>query len=139
MKSSTVSRWSLLAALAASCGIAAAQPKVDLGKREYMNNCAACHGESGKGNGPYNDLLKRSSSDLTQLAKKNGGVFPVSRVYEVIEGGGVGHGSRDMPVFGMDYKVKAGEYYGDMPYDPEVYVRGKILSLVEYLNRIQAK
>jgi mono/diheme cytochrome c family protein len=139
MKPMPVSSWILFASLAATCGLAAAQSKVDLGKREYMNNCAACHGESGKGNGPFNELLKRSASDLTTLAKRNGGVFPVSRVYEVIEGGGVGHGSREMPVFGQDYKVKAAEYYGDMPYDPEVFVRGRILSLIEYINRIQAK
>lgn len=139
MKPSNASRWILFVSLATSAGMACAQPKVDLGKREYMNNCAACHGESGKGNGPYNDLLKRSSSDLTVLAKRNGGVFPVTKVYEVIDGGGVGHGARDMPVFGQDYRIKAAEYYGDMPYDPEVYVRARILSLVEYLNRIQVK
>jgi hypothetical protein len=60
-------------------------------------------------------------------------------MYEVIDGGGVGHGSRDMPVFGQSYKVKAGEYYGDMPYDSEAYVRVRILSLIEYLSRLQVK
>lgn len=132
-------RWLLIAMLLGGAGIAGAQPKVDLGQREYLNKCAACHGEAAKGNGPYNELLKKSASDLTTLAKRNGGVFPVARVYEVIEGGGVGHGSRDMPVFGTDYKLKAGEYYGELPYNPEVYVRGRILSLVEYLNRVQVK
>ena len=29
--------------------------------------------------------------------------------------------------------------YMDVPYDPEVYVRTRILSLVEYLNRLQLK
>jgi len=139
MTSTKSFRCLLIASLLGCCAVAGAQPKVDLGQREYLNNCAACHGETAKGNGPYNELLKKSASDLTTLAKRNGGVFPVARVYEVIDGGGSGHGSRDMPVFGTDYKLKAAEYYGDMPYDPEVYVRGRILSLVEYLNRLQVK
>jgi len=139
MTTPTVSRWLLIASLLGWSAMACAQGKVDLGKREYMSKCAACHGEAGKGNGPYNELLKKSAADLTTMAKRNGGVFPVARAYEVIDGGGSGHGSRDMPVFGTDYKLKAAEYYGDMPYDPEVYVRGRILSLVEYLNRLQVK
>lgn len=73
--------------------------KVDAGKREFEANCASCHGASGKGNGPVSDLLKKSAPDLTLLAKNNGGVLPVARLYDVIEGAGVpAHGSRDMPV-----------------------------------------
>jgi len=126
--------------LAAGAGAVLAQTaKVDLGKREYLNKCAACHGASGRGDGSFSDMLTRRPADLTGLAKRNNGIFPVARVYEVIEGGGSAHGSRDMPVFGLDYKVQAAEYYHDVPYDPEVYVRGRILSLVEYLNRIQVK
>ena len=37
-----------------------AQQKTDLGKREFDNNCAACHGRDGKGSGSITDLLKRS-------------------------------------------------------------------------------
>ncbi len=64
---------------------------------------------------------------------------PLSRVYEAIEGAGVAHGSRDMPIWGQDYKIRAGEYYMELPYDPEVYVRTRILALVEYINRFQRK
>ncbi|MGL6108834.1 MAG: c-type cytochrome [Rubrivivax sp.] len=116
-----------------------AQGKADLGKREYDSNCASCHGVDGKGTGAYVDFLKRTPTDLTMLTKRNGGVYPISRVYEVIDGGGVGHGTRDMPVWGQDYRVKAGEYYVDVPYDSEVFVRTRILGLTEYLSRLQAK
>lgn len=119
-----------------------AQPegKIDAGKREFEANCASCHGVSGKGNGPVSDLLKKSPPDLTLLAKNNGGVLPVSRLYDVIEGAGVqAHGSRDMPVWGKEYRLQAGERYGEVPYDPEAYVRGRILMLIDYLNRIQVK
>ena len=111
----------------------------DFGKREYESNCAVCHGKEGKGNGPYAGYLTKAATDLTQMAKKNGGVFPLNRAYEVIEGAGPGHGTRDMPVWGQDYRVKAAEYYIDVPYNAEAYVRTRILALAEYLSRLQAK
>lgn len=124
-------------------GSAFAQAKTDradFGKREFESNCASCHGTSGKGNGPITDLLKKSPPDLTTLAKRNGGVFPMARLYEVIDGSGVpAHGTRDMPVWGRDYRIQAAEYYMDAPYDPEAYVRARILALLEYINRLQVK
>jgi mono/diheme cytochrome c family protein len=117
-----------------------AQPKTDLGKREFENNCASCHGVSGKGNGVLVEFLKRSPPDLTLLATKNNGILPMDRMYEVIEGRNVpSHGSRDMPIWGRDYRIKDGEYYGEMVYDPEALVRARILALLEYINRIQVR
>jgi mono/diheme cytochrome c family protein len=140
MKLRTTAQRALLLATALGCGVLMAQPaRTDLGKREYDGNCAVCHGKTGKGDGAYADMLRKSATDLTTMAKRNGGIFPVARAYEVIEGSGVGHGTRDMPIWGQDYNVKAAEYYMDVPYDPQVYVRTRILALIEYLNRIQVK
>lgn len=128
-----------------SSGLAAAEKgKYDLGKREYMDRCAVCHGQSGRGDGGATDVLKTAPTDLTTLSKKNGGVFPVDRVYAVIDGRTVvkGHGTRDMPIWGRDLStetIKADEYYAGIPYDMEMYVRARILSLIDYLNRIQVK
>lgn len=121
--------------------LAMAQQKADLGKREYDSNCAVCHGVTGKGDGPYAGILDTRIPDLTVLSKRNGGVFPFARVYETIDGTNVlkAHGTRDMPIWGFDYKVRAAEYYQDHPYDPEAYVRGRILALAEYLSRLQTK
>jgi mono/diheme cytochrome c family protein len=140
MKLRSTAQRALLLATALGCGVVMAQPaRTDLGKREYDANCAVCHGKDGKGNGAYADMLRKSAPDLTTMARRNAGVFPVARTYEVIEGSGVGHGTRDMPIWGQDYNVKAAEYYMDVPYDPQAYVRGRILALVEYLNRLQVK
>lgn len=130
-----------LMALTLVAGAALAQAgKTDVGKREYDENCAVCHGNNGKGNGPYRELLQRSPADLTTLTKRNGGVFPVSRMYETIEGANVpSHGSREMPIWGLTYRVRAAEYYMDTRYDPEVYVRSRILALIEYINRLQER
>lgn len=115
-----------------------AQQKTDLGKREFEANCASCHGVSGKGGGVLLEFLKRSPPDLTQLAKNNKGVFPMARLYDVIEGGNVPvHGARDMPVWGREYRIKDAEYYGEVNYDSTALVRARILTLLEYINRLQ--
>jgi mono/diheme cytochrome c family protein len=121
-------------------GISLAQQKIDFGKREFETNCASCHGISGKGNGILVEHLRKSPPDLTLLAKNNQGVLPMNRLYEVIEGANVpAHGSRDMPVWGRDYRIKDAEYYVDVPYDAPGLVRARILALLEYLNRLQVK
>lgn len=135
----------LIASLCLVGNVAAGgKDKVDLGKVEYMNKCAVCHGQSGKGDGGAVDVLKVAPTDLTSLSKKNGGVFPFERVMMVIDGRQIvkGHGERDMPIWGSDYsreKARAGEYYFEAPYDMEMYTRMRILSVIDYLNRIQAR
>jgi mono/diheme cytochrome c family protein len=119
----------------------AQQPKVDFGKREYTSNCATCHGVTGKGDGPYVEYLKKKPSDLTVLAKANKGVFPFQRTYDIIEGRQdvAAHGTRDMPIWGSDYRVTAAGHYIDVPYDAEAYVRTRIMALIDYIGRLQAK
>jgi len=119
--------------------VALGQSSPDFGKAEYESNCAGCHGVNGKGGGPYVDFIRQTPSDLTTLAKRNGGRFPVQRVYEIIDGRAVdiqAHGPRDMPIWGADYTSKAGEH---LEYYPEVFARNRILMLIDYLYRIQAK
>ena len=125
---------------------AAKTEKIDLGKQEYLNKCAVCHGKSGKGNdvGPILDVLKKAPSDLTLLSKNNGGVFPFDRVYGVIDGRETiaAHGEREMPIWGNSYSIEtvsAAEHYFDVPYDMQMYVRARILALIDYLNRIQSR
>lgn len=136
-------KWLALAMLgwalhAASLAQTPARP--DLGKREFETRCASCHGLNGKGNGPIADLLRRSPPDLTQLARRNAGILPMDRLYESIMGDAVlAHGSRDMPVWGMVYRGDAAAYYGEVPYDADGYVRSRVLSLLEYIARLQAR
>ena len=121
-----------------AAGATLAQGKLDFGRREYESKCAASHGADGRGNGVLKPYLTRSPTDLTVAARKNQGVFPIARFYETIEGGAVpAHGLRDMPVWGRDYRIEAAEYFGELPYNPETYVRVRILALIEYVNRLQ--
>ncbi len=122
----------------------------DLGKIEYQSKCASCHGNDAKGDGPIADQLKIPPANLTQLAKKNGGVFPLSAVYEKIDGRQEvkAHGPRDMPVWGYRYLPSPNPTPSTTPIqswswldvpDPEAVVRERILALVDYLYRIQEK
>lgn len=117
---------------------------MDLGKQEYEEKCAVCHGQNGKGKGPIADMLKTAPSDLTMLSKNNGGVFPFGQVYGVIDGRQAVklHGERTMPVWGRGYlKDEAGakSYFGETKVHMELYVRLRILALMDYLNQLQAK
>ncbi len=142
--------WSLLrrtmvaAPILGAFGLALAQgrpAKADFGKREYDSNCAGCHGSKGRGDGEYKPYLTRSPADLATLSKSNGGVFPFQRVYDVIDGRkSVGaHGPRDMPIWGADYLARAAGDYLDVPYDPELYVRTRMVALIDYLERLQVR
>lgn len=127
-------------------GIAQTQSKgtLDVGKREYQSKCMVCHGPVGKGDGSYGELLKKPATDLTILKKNNGGVFPVERLSAVIDGREhiKEHGEREMPIWGRQYGMEtaaAAEHYVDVPYYQEMFVRARILALIDYLNRLQAK
>lgn len=140
MKSKRIGGAIILALIIGGPANALAAEKGDIGKNEYETNCILCHGKNLKG-GPYVEFLKATPPDLSQLSKNNGGVFPFERVYGVIDGRQEvkAHGPRDMPIWGKDYQVKAAEYYFDMNYDANAYVRARIFALIDYLNRMQNK
>ncbi|MDH5188000.1 MAG: cytochrome c [Rhodospirillaceae bacterium] len=131
------------AALSFVSTVAVAEHNANLGKAEYMGACAVCHGESGVGNGSFGGMLSTKPTNLTLLAKENGGVFPTDLVYQTIDGRkmGAAHGSRAMPIWGERYKTEAAKHYSDFygNYDSEAMVRARILSLIDYLNNMQIK
>ena|SRR5579863_6339417 len=69
----------------------------------YKAYCAVCHGSDARGSGPMASALKVQPPDLTRIAERNGGAFPMARVEHIISGEQVlssGHGTREMPVWG---------------------------------------
>lgn len=100
----------------------------------FRTYCAACHGTSAKGDGPLADSMRRRPANLTEIAKRNQGVFPSDQVFRMIDGRSPvkGHGGPDMPVWG---DVFARSNDGG---DPAV-VEARIKALVAYLESIQAK
>lgn len=136
MKHTAIGLAVSLLAMAVLSSASFAQGQVDLGKRAYEENCASCHGISGKGDGAVRMHLVKAPSNLTTLAKRNGGLFPRERVREMIDGRTtteIGpHGTREMPIWGLVYRTQ-GTQPADFP------VRNRIDSLVDFLARIQEK
>lgn len=99
----------------------------------YNAYCAVCHGKNAKGGGPMAKSLKVSPPDLTRIAARNGGSFPLARVRKVISGEeelGSGHGNREMPVWGPIFsQIDRDQDLGRMRID----------NLARYLAGLQAK
>ena len=60
------------------------------GNQMYLQYCSSCHGKDGKGDGSVSRDLKVRVPDLTGLAKKNKGVYPLDNVMATIDGRRVG-------------------------------------------------
>ena len=105
---------------------------VDAGRHLFATYCASCHGVTGRGNGPAAEELRRRPADLTQLAKRNGGVFNGARIHGIVDGRAVkAHGTMEMPVWGDAFKWREGL--------PEAGIKDRIDALVRYLESIQER
>jgi mono/diheme cytochrome c family protein len=129
-------------AMMATIDVLNAQPEENPGRNEFLQSCASCHGVSGKGDGPVAKSLSPRPSDLTKLSEANNGVFPVSRVHEVIDGRieRLVHGTRDMPVWGERYmrEMISPEFPNFASKEwAEAMVRRRISALVEYISTLQ--
>jgi len=116
-----------------------------IGADEYQASCLSCHGVGGRGDGPMAKFLTVKPTDLTKLAKNNGGqypnikagTYPFFRVFQIVDGRTLvaGHGDRAMPVWGKRYLRDTSKELD--PMNSEKAVRGRILELVYYLQMIQ--
>jgi len=106
---------------------------VPTGKAMFKQYCAACHGMDAKGHGPARAALKVPAADLTTLAKRHGGEFPVDMVTNVLRfGPGVAaHGSSDMPTWGGIFQY--------MDNYNQAAVQKRIKNLCDYLISLQEK
>lgn len=127
------------AMLATSWSPAAAdEAQATEGARLYQQNCASCHGDTGKGDGPVAEKLKTAPQSLTTLARRHAGTFPTEYVYRIIDGREERrvHGGRNMPVWGTYYGLRAQGQGRDAP-DTETAIRQRITALIEHLETIQ--
>ena len=123
--------------LAGSVGFMSQAAADSAGQMEYMENCATCHGAAAMGEGPLAEFMTVNVPDLTTIAQRNDGIFPTLDVIHIIDGrtGVRAHGS-DMPIWGSQFMAEAAsDSQGD--YGPNLVTRGRILSLVYYLESIQ--
>ncbi len=88
-----------VAVLAACAPVSMPEPAE--GRAFFAQNCTSCHGTSGRGDGPLSGDLKPKPTDLTLLARSNGGTFPTASAFSYIWGDPLdNHLIRVMPEFG---------------------------------------
>jgi mono/diheme cytochrome c family protein len=130
--------WTIAAtSLGAAGALAADDPQLKLGKEQYMKYCATCHGPSGNGqDGVASRLFAKPPTNLTTLAKENGGKFPMMEVINIVKGDQpiAAHGTREMPVWGqiLGRPLEEGMYGQDS-------ADAQILTIGKYLESIQVK
>lgn len=116
---------------------AASAQDMSYGEAEFLVSCAACHGDYGTGDGPLASELRTRPADLTRLAERNGGEFPYSRVFQVIDGRSLvpSHGEREMPVWGRQFIEQDVEDYGTLT--GEAVTKERVHELTEYVRSLQ--
>jgi hypothetical protein len=115
-------------------GIAMAQSSAS---KDYLQDCAECHGADGKGAQPEKRTARGYVSvDLTRISKNNGGEFPRVQVYDAINGRNriAAHFLGDMPRWGTRYSIDE----RDGP-AAEQRVRDRISALVDFVESMQEK
>ncbi len=107
------------------------------GSMTFKSKCAACHGEDAKGKNEQDNENNAIAPDLTTISKRNKGHFPVTRIYNIIDGREIlkMHGTRAMPTWG-DLFLTDTIWEGCSQVDEQI-VRGRILELILYLESIQ--
>jgi mono/diheme cytochrome c family protein len=96
-----LSKMALLASLAFSPALSAADYVAMSGHDLYVRFCASCHGASGRGDGPVASSFKVEVPDLTLIARRAKGAYPREQVERIIDGRHIiaAHGNREMPVW----------------------------------------
>lgn len=87
------------AGLVALAGCMPQQDEVS-GRALYAENCAVCHGDTGRGDGPAAGGMRPAPTDLTLLSQQNAGAFPLVAVMSQIDGYTRGGADETMPDFG---------------------------------------
>lgn len=106
------------------------------GQALFVENCALCHGETARGDGPLARATAKAPADLTLIAQRGDGAFPRARIMSVIDGyARTEPVDPAMPEFG-------GLLVGDLiPFDSGDGIMTptprKLVALLEYIESIQ--
>lgn len=102
------------------------------GSEMFTAYCASCHGSDAKGGGPAAAALKQKPADLTLLAQKNGGKYPVGLLPTTLADVNANvHGSREMPIWGP--------VFSSVSHNDPMVVKLRIDNISRYIESLQAR
>lgn len=106
------------------------------GEALFMENCVACHGTAGQGDGPLAAGLATKPANLTEIAARRNGVWPMLEIMSVIDGYSRNTLPReDMPVFENFLDNEMVEF--DTGNGANTLVPAKLIDIVEFLLSLQ--
>ena len=127
-----------VALLALGCDSRSQEPVS--GARLFAENCAACHGETGEGDGPVADVLRVTMPNLRTLSERNDGAYPADDVRAYVEGRRMpaAHGDSYMPVWGSLFGGGEADVADAETEDgAQADAAQRIGALVDYVGQIQ--
>jgi mono/diheme cytochrome c family protein len=128
--------WTLLIPIVAAFGLAACAPQSSVsGKTLYRQNCVACHGPTGAGDGPLASDLPVAPANLRQISAQNQGVYPAERVMEIIHGYRGKDTQALMPEFGP--VLQSEQVLWVDPDGNEIPTPSALVTLSQYLETLQ--
>ena len=136
MMSQRTLSWAIVLALLFGARANSLAAESNSGKQMYLQYCSSCHGKAGQGDGTVSRDLKVRVPDLTVLARKHKGVYPLDDVMATIDGRRSvrGHGDRNMPVWGEAFHSESeGKKYSELT----TLLKAKIIA--EYVATLQKK
>lgn len=106
------------------------------GQMLFMENCIACHGAEGRGDGPLAAGLTTPPADLTRIAARRDGVWPMLEVMSILDGYSRSTLPReDMPVFESFLDDDMVEF--DTGNGVAMLVPSKLVAIADYLETLQ--
>ena len=108
------------------------------GEGLFNELCAACHGVSGKGDGPAASAMAKPVTNLTVLSSSNDGAFPFKQVEKSITGKSqvVAHGTIDMPVWGQRFEELRPDW---KQFRRKALARQRIYNLTLHIESLQVE
>ena len=105
--------------------------KISMGRGLFRSYCTSCHGAKAEGDGSLASSLRVTPANLTTIAQRNSGSFPLEQVMQKIDGRKpvAGHGSADMPVWGTAF--------GKAASGGEEQVLKRVEALAHYIRSLQ--
>lgn len=114
------------------------QARLIHGEDLFVELCAVCHGNTGKGDGPAVPALEQVPTDLTLLKARNNGEFPRDALEKYIYGRNRidAHGTVDMPIWGRAFEFTKPDLGRVQRIN---FAQHRIHNIVDYIESLQVE